>query len=74
MNLSGLFLRNRRLNSLLELFLVASVSSILVIRFALAVSGYPQLGGRELHIAHLLWGGLLMLVAIVLLLAFLCGR
>ncbi len=74
MNLSGLFLRNRQLNSLLELFLVASVSSILVIRFALAVSGYPQLGGRSLHIAHLLWGGLLMLVALVMLLAFLGSR
>lgn len=29
------------------------------------------MGGGELHIAHMLWGGLLMLVALVLLLAFL---
>jgi hypothetical protein len=74
MKLRSFFIRNRQLNSLLELFLVASVSSVLVIRFALAVSGYPQLGGRELHIAHLLWGGLLMLVALVLLLTFLGRR
>lgn len=74
MKLRGLFLRNRQLNSLLELFLVASVSSILVIRSLLAASGYPQLGGGSLHIAHLLWGGLLMLVALVLLLAFLGRR
>src|SRR5438132_13663990 len=73
MKLSSFFIRNRQLNSLLELFLVASVSSVLVIRFALAISGYPQLGGRELHIAHMLWGGLLMLLALVLLLAFI-GR
>src|SRR5438128_1825697 len=74
MKLSGLFIRNRRLNSLLEVFLVASVSSVLVIRSLLALSGYPQLGGRELHIAHLLWGGLLMLIALVMLLAFLGSR
>src|SRR5436190_319626 len=74
MKLHALFIRNRQLNSLLELFLVSSVSSVLVIRFALAVSGYPQLGGRSLHIAHLLWGGLLMLVALVLLLTFLGRR
>lgn len=74
MKLRGLFLRNRQLNSLLELFLVASVSSVLVIRFVLAASGYPQLGGSSLHIAHMLWGGLLMLVALVFLLAFLGRR
>lgn len=74
MKLHSFFIRNRQLNSLLELFLVASVSSVLVIRFALALSGYPQVGGRELHIAHLLWGGLFMLVALVLLLTFLGRR
>ncbi|TMD63865.1 MAG: hypothetical protein E6I91_12050 [Chloroflexi bacterium] len=74
MQLRALFLRNRQLNSLLELFLVASVSSILVIRSLLAASGYPQLGGGNLHIAYLLWGGLLMLVALVVLLAFLGRR
>jgi hypothetical protein len=74
MKLRSFFIRDRQLNSLLELFLVASISSVLVIRFALAISGYPQLGGRELHIAHLLWGGLLMLVALVLLLTFLGTR
>ena len=74
MKLRHLFLRNRQLNSLLELFLVASVSSVLVIRFMLAASGYPQLGNTSLHIAHMLWGGLLMLVALVLLLSFLGRR
>jgi len=74
MKLRRLFLRNRQLNSLLELFLVASVSSVLVIRFMLAASGYPQLGNSSLHIAHMLWGGLLMLVALVLLLSFLGRR
>src|SRR5438105_3470241 len=29
-----------------------------------ALSGYPQVGGHGLHIAHMLWGGLLMVLAI----------
>ena len=52
-----------------ELFLVASVASLLLIRFFLAWMGFPQVGGGGLHIAHLLWGGLLMLLAILLLAA-----
>jgi hypothetical protein len=37
----------------------------------LHLSGYPTVGGESLHIAHMLWGGLLMLVALLLLLGFL---
>src|SRR5579884_3377095 len=61
------------LSRLLETFFIASVTTILVIRAFLAATGYPQLGGHGLHIAHMLWGGLLMLIALVLLLAFI-GR
>ena len=67
------FVRVLKLSHLLETFFIASVTSILVIRAFLASTGYPQLGGHGLHIAHLLWGGLLMLMALVLLLAFI-GR
>ena len=63
------FVRVLKLSRLLETFFIASVTSILVIRVFLASTGYPQLGGHGLHIAHLLWGGLLMLIALVLLLA-----
>jgi hypothetical protein len=55
----------------LEGFLAAAVAAVLVIRVFLMLTGYPQVGGRGLHIAHLLWGGLFMTVAIVLLLAVL---
>lgn len=55
----------------LELFLVSTVVAILGIRGYLELTGYPQIGGGGLHIAHMLWGGLLMLVALVLTLAFL---
>jgi hypothetical protein len=34
------------------------------------VTGYPQIGNDVLHIAHALWGGLLLLVALMLPLAF----
>lgn len=59
---------------LLERFLVSGIVSVLVIRWALALTGYPKLGGGGLHIAHMLWGGLLMLIALVLLLLFLERR
>jgi hypothetical protein len=65
--------RDADLGALSEIFFVSGVVSLLLTRFYLALTGFPQLGGEGLHIAHLLWGGLLMLVALVLLLAFL-GR
>ena len=58
----------------LQSFLVAAVAAILVTRFYLRLMGFPQVGGGQLHIAHLLWGGLFMLVAMVLLLAVIGKR
>ncbi len=63
--------RNVDAGSFLESFLVAAVSAVLVIRVYLELTGYPQIGGGGLHIAHMLWGGVLMLFGIVLLLAYL---
>ncbi len=57
-----------------EILLLWAAISILGIRFYLRVTGYPQLGGGGFHIAHMLWGGFLMLGAIVLLLAFFGGN
>lgn len=51
-------------------FLAASIVSILVIRFYLHLSHYPQIGGGGLHIAHMLWGGLFLLLAFIMLLVF----
>ena len=64
-------IRNIEAGNLLETFMISAVAAILGIRFFLHVTGYPQIGGGGLHIAHMLWGGLLMLVAIVISLAFL---
>jgi hypothetical protein len=55
----------------LQDLLVAAVVAILLTRLVLGVTGFPRLGGGGLHVAHMLWGGLLMLVALVLLLAVL---
>src|SRR6478672_8743534 len=63
--------RNVDAGSFLESFLLAAVSAVLGIRVYLELTGYPQIGGNGLHIAHMLWGGVLMVVAIVLLLAYL---
>jgi hypothetical protein len=63
--------RNVEFGSLHETLLITGVATILVIRTQLWLTNYPQLGGHGLHIAHLLWGGLFMLLAIGLLLTFL---
>lgn len=55
----------------IEEFIVSSLVAILGIRLFLKLTSYPQLGGLGLHISHMLWGGLLMFIAIVILLTFL---
>jgi hypothetical protein len=71
---SRVFVRNFAAEEMLELFMVSAVLAVLVIRFMLQLSGYPQLGGSGLHIAHMLWGGVLMLVALFLVLVYLGQR
>lgn len=56
-----------------ENFLVSSVASILAIRLFLHLAGYPTVGGESLHVAHMLWGGLFMAAALLLVLGWL-GR
>ncbi|ROS30565.1 hypothetical protein [Cellulomonas sp. PhB150] len=51
-------------------FLVSAVATVLVTRGLLAASGYPQVGGDGLHLSHVLWGGLLMALAFVVVLSF----
>lgn len=65
-----LFVRNVEARSMLDIFFVSGIASILLLRFYLHLTNYPTVGGAKYHIAHMLWGGLLMLVAIVANLAF----
>ena len=46
--------------------LLAFAASITLIRLFLTLTGFPQLGSGELHIAHVLWGGLLLFLASLL--------
>src|SRR2546422_3815921 len=68
------FIRNLDAGKLLESFLVSAVAAFLGVRFFLGVTGYPRLGGGGLHIAHMLWGGTLMVAAVLLLLSYLGQR
>ena len=46
--------------------LLSFAASVTLTRLFLQLTGYPQLGGGELHIAHVLWGGLILFVASLL--------
>lgn len=65
------FIRNLDAEDYFDNFLISAVSAIVAIRFYLELTGYPQIGGGGLHIAHMLWGGFLMLAAILMMLFFL---
>jgi hypothetical protein len=69
--LLGRLTRGAEAPLLFESLFVAAVASFLGIRWFLASTGYPRVGSNGIHIAHMLWGGLLMLLALMLLFAFL---
>ncbi|MBI5565604.1 MAG: hypothetical protein HY870_11945 [Chloroflexi bacterium] len=53
---------------LMLLMLLSFAGSVVLTRIYLQLTGYPQIGGGELHIAHMLWGGLLLFVGAMLML------
>ncbi len=65
-----LLLRDIEAGELLESFLVSAIAALLGYRFFLKITGYPQLGGETLHIAHVLFGGAFMLLAMIIFLSF----
>lgn len=46
--------------------LVAFAVAVIFTRAFLQLTGFPQLGNSVLHIAHALWGGLLLFIAVLL--------
>ena len=42
--------------------IISFALSVSLTRFFLNIAGYPQIGGSSLHIAHVLWGGLLLFI------------
>ena len=64
-------LRDAQGSGLVEAFVIIGIVTILLTRAYLHLTGYPQVGGSSLHIAHVLWGGLGMVVALVTVFSFL---
>ena len=50
----------------LLLSLIAFAATVIGVRLFLELTGYPQVGNSTLHIAHVLWGGLLLFVAVLI--------
>ncbi|NIS81251.1 MAG: hypothetical protein GTO14_13840 [Anaerolineales bacterium] len=50
--------------------LIAFGLTVILTRVFLQLTGFPQLGNSLLHIAHAIWGGLLLFVAVLLPLAY----
>ena len=48
------------------IMLLSFALSVSLTRLFLALTGYPQLGGGELHISHVLWGGLFLFIGALL--------
>ena len=58
-----------------ELFLICTVVTIAVTRIYLQATGFPQIGSPGgLHVAHVLFGGLVMMVALLILMLFVGRR
>lgn len=57
--------RNLDSNLLFEHFLVAAITTIIGVRLYLHLTGYPQIATGNLHIAHMLWGGLALAFALL---------
>ena len=50
----------------LLIVIVSFVVAVVGTRWFLQATGYPQVGGGELHVAHMLWGGLALVIAALL--------
>ena len=54
----------------IRLILLSFAATVALVRFFLQLTGYPQLGNGTLHIAHLLWGGLLLFASALVMVIF----
>ena len=63
-------IRDPHAPSLTEIWIVSAVVTIIAIRAFLHLTGYPQVGGDSFHIAHMLWGGLGMVIGFGMLILF----
>jgi hypothetical protein len=59
-------IRRQKAETYLLITLLSFAVSISLTRLFLKLANYPKLGGGDLHIAHVLWGGLLLFTASLL--------
>ena len=64
------FIRRLMAEQYLLLSVVVFAATVILTRLFLEMTGYPQLGNETLHIAHVLWGGLILFVATLISLTF----
>jgi hypothetical protein len=59
-------------------YLIVTIAAFAVtvggVRWFLDMSGYPTVGGGDLHVAHVLWGGLVLFIAALLPLLYVGSR
>ena len=55
--------RRDRAERYLLITIVAFAVTVAGVRWYLDLAGYPTVGGGGLHVAHVLWGGLALLLA-----------
>ncbi|MCA9389781.1 hypothetical protein KC571_00065 [candidate division WWE3 bacterium] len=68
---TNLFVRNLEAGNLWENFFISAIFSLLSLRTMLKLTGYPQIGSGQFHVAHMLFGGLFMVAALILAFLFL---
>jgi hypothetical protein len=64
------FIRRFMADYYLLLSIVVFAATVILTRLFLEITGYPKLGNENLHIAHVLWGGLILFVATLIALTF----
>jgi hypothetical protein len=62
--------RRHQAESYLLISLIAFGVTVVAVRMFLQLTGFPQIGNSVLHIAHALWGALLLFIAVLLPLIF----
>jgi hypothetical protein len=58
--------RREGAESYLFVMLVSFATTVIGTRWFLSLTGFPQIGGGDLHIAHAVWGGVALFVATLL--------
>jgi hypothetical protein len=62
--------REHSADGLWLLFIIALALTVLLLRVILDLTNYPQVGNSTYHVAHVLWGGLLLFIAVAVQLSF----